>query len=222
MSNLTFVGKTLDEAIEQAEKELQQDRDSFEFEVTEDKGKGLLGISWGKKVTIKIKSKSGNNRPVKPLSETDDSVSPARILEELLQLTSLDGRVEESKTFDEIILSVHLSETEEALFIGRKGKNLDAYQYLVNKIVDNKHSTRGSRITVDCAEYRSRRRAKLEGMARKATYSVKKDRRSYTFPPMPAGERRIIHMTVKEEGLKTESKGFGEEKKVVIYPPAQN
>lgn len=219
MSDLTFEGKTLDEAIELAEKELQQDRGSFKIEVLENKSKGLLGISWGKKVTIKV-TKNDEDQESRS-NAAQDSTSAKEILEKLLQLTALSGKVEAGETFDEIILTVSLSETEESLFIGRKGKNLDAYQYLVNKIVDNKRASRGNRIIVDCAEYRSRRRAKLEGMARKAIYSVKKERRSYTFPPMPAGERRIIHMTVKEEGLKTESKGFGEEKKVVVFPPAQ-
>lgn len=224
MSELTFEGKTLEEAIELAEKTLQQDRGSFRFEILEDKGKGLLGI-WGKKVKIKVTSET--DAAEETLSEEtarepgQDIAEAKETLEKLLKLTLLTAKVESKETFDEIILTVSLSEMEESLFIGRKGKNLDAYQYLVSKIVDNIRATRGKRILIDCADYRARRKAKLEGMARKAIYNVKKDKRSYTFPPMPAGERRIIHMTVKEEGLKTESKGFGEEKKVVILPPVQ-
>ena len=219
MSDLTFEGKTLEEAIELAEKELNQDRESLTYEVIEDKGKGLLGISWGKKVTIRV------TEPGEQVVSNDDSAKEAILagetLQKLLKLTSLDGKIETTETFEEVVLTVSLSESDESLFIGRKGKNLDAYQYLVNKMVDNRRATRGKRIVVDCAEYRARRRSKLEGMAHKAIYSVKKEKKSYIFPPMPAGERRIIHMTVKEEGLKTESRGFGEEKKVVVLPPAQ-
>jgi len=219
MSDLTFEGKSLEEAIELAEKTLDQDRESFNIEVLEDKSKGLLGISWGKKVTIKVTSDTHSQTTA--TNEIQEGGAAKETLDKLLKLTALDGQVELNETFDEIVLTVSLAETEEPLFIGRKGKNLDAYQYLANKIIDNVRSTRGKRIVVDCAQYRARRKAKLEGMARKAIYSVKKERRSYTFPPMPAGERRIIHITVKEEGLKTESRGFGEEKKVVVLPPAQ-
>lgn len=220
MSDLTFEGKTLEEAIELAEKTLQKDRESLKIEVLEDKSKGLLGLSWGKKVTIKVTNEAEIRESGSNVGQ--EATIAGETLEKLLELSSLDGKVELKETFDEIILNVSLSETEESLFIGRKGKNLDAYQYVVSKIVDNIRTARGKRIVVDCADYRSRRKAKLEGMARKAIYNVKKEKKSYTFPPMPAGERRIIHMTVKEEGLKTESKGFGEEKKVVILPSAQD
>lgn len=219
MSDLTFEGKTLEEAIALAEKNLKQDRENLKIEVLEDKSKSLLGLSWGKKVSIKVISEQGNKEV--NIDSGEELASSNEALQKLLQLTSLNGKITSKETFDEIILTVSLSETEESLFIGRKGKNLDAYQYLVNKIVDNLRASRGKRIIIDCADYRSRRKAKLEGMARKAIYSVKKEKKSYTFPPMAASERRIIHMTVKEEGLQTESRGFGEEKKVVILPPAQ-
>jgi predicted RNA-binding protein Jag len=52
-------------------------------------------------------------------------------------------------------------------------------------------------------------------MARKAAQELKNGSSLYTFPPMHAGDRRIIHMTMKEEGFLTESRGRGEEKKVV-------
>ncbi|MDH3973986.1 MAG: Jag N-terminal domain-containing protein [Deltaproteobacteria bacterium] len=223
MSDLTFEGKTLEEAIALAEKTLGRNRESLTIEVLEDKSKGLLGISWGKKAAIRVIKDAGGEaeRQDRGSLAGEEASAAKEALEKLLLLTSLKGKVDAKETFDEIILMVSLSETEESLFIGRKGKNLDAYQYLVNKIADNLRATRGKRIVVDCADYRARRKAKLEGMARKAIYSVKKENRSYTFPPMPAGERRIIHMTVKEEGLMTESKGFGEEKKVVVLPPAK-
>lgn len=56
-------------------------------------------------------------------------------------------------------------------------------------------------------------------MARKAARKVKSEGSAYTFPPMEAVERRIIHLTMKREGLLTESKGQGRDRKVVVYPP---
>ena len=142
-------------------------------------------------------------------------------LKTLIQMSGLDGEIEVSENIDEIIINVSLAEKDESLFIGRRGKNLEAYQYIVNKVVDSASSSRGKRVVIDCAEYRARRRAKLEAMASRAAHTVKTEKKNYSFPPMPASERRIIHMAIKEEGLRTESRGSGDEKKVIVYPGSQ-
>jgi len=216
MSVYNFEAKTLDEAIIKAEKELNTSREDLKIDVVETKGKGLLGLSWGKKVTISVETKAKGTADSADMAKTaSDSINT------LIKMSGLEGDIELSETFDEIIINVRLDEKDESLFIGRRGKNLEAYQYIVNKVVDSTTAARGKRIVIDCAEYRSRRRSKLEAMASKAAHSVKTEKRTYSFPPMPASERRIIHMTIKEEGLKTESRGSGDEKRVIVYPNSQ-
>ncbi len=216
MSVYSFEAKTLDDAIIKAEKELNTSREDLKIDVVETKGKGLLGLSWGKKVTISVETKAKGTADSADMAKTaSDSINT------LIKMSGLEGDIELSETFDEIIINVRLDEKDESLFIGRRGKNLEAYQYIVNKVVDSTTAARGKRIVIDCAEYRSRRRSKLEAMASKAAHSVKTEKRTYSFPPMPASERRIIHMTIKEEGLKTESRGSGDEKRVIVYPNSQ-
>ncbi len=216
MSVYSFEAKTLDEAIIKAEKELDTKREDLKIDVVETKERGLLGLSWGKKVTISVEPKTKG---------AADSADMAKIASDsintLIKMSGLEGEIEVSETFDEIVINVRLEEKDESLFIGRRGKNLEAYQYIVNKVVDSTTSARGKRIVIDCAEYRSRRRSKLEAMASKAAHTVKAEKKTYSFPPMPASERRIIHMTIKEEGLKTESRGSGDEKRVIVYPDTQ-
>ena len=216
MSVYSFEAKTLDDAIIKAEKELNTSREDLKIDVVETKGKGLLGLSWGKKVTISVEPKAKGTADSADMAKTaSDSINT------LIKMSGLEGDIELSETFDEIIINVRLDEKDESLFIGRRGKNLEAYQYIVNKVVDSTTAARGKRIVIDCAEYRSRRRSKLEAMASKAAHSVKTEKKTYSFPPMPASERRIIHMTIKEEGLKTESRGSGDEKRVIVYPNSQ-
>ena len=216
MSVYSFEAKTLDDAIIKAEKELNTSREDLKIDVVETKGKGLLGLSWGKKVTISVETKAKGTADSADMAKTaSDSINT------LIKMSGLEGDIELSETFDEIIINVRLDEKDESLFIGRRGKNLEAYQYIVNKVVDSTTSARGKRIVIDCAEYRSRRRSKLEAMASKAAHTVKAEKKTYSFPPMPASERRIIHMTIKEEGLKTESRGSGDEKRVIVYPNSQ-
>ena len=216
MSVYSFEAKTLDEAIIKAEKELDAKREDLKIDVVETKGKGLLGLSWGKKVTISVEQK---------IKGTDDSADMVKIasdsIKTLIKMSGLEGDIEVSETSDEIVINVCIEEKDESLFIGRRGKNLEAYQYMVNKVADSATSSRGKRIVIDCAEYRSRRRSKLEAMASRAAHSVKTEKKTYSFPPMPASERRIIHMTIKEEGLRTESRGSGDEKRVIVYPSSQ-
>lgn len=216
MSVYNFEAKTLDEAITKAEKELNASREDLKIDVVETKEKGLLGLSWGKKVIINVETKTNGAADSGDMAKiASDSINT------LIKMSGLEGEIEVSETFDEIVINVSLEEKDESLFIGRRGKNLEAYQYMVNKVVDSASSSRGKRIVIDCAEYRSRRRSKLESMASKAAHTVKTEKKNYSFPPMPASERRIIHMTIKEEGLKTESRGSGDEKRVIVYPNNQ-
>ena len=220
MSVHDFQAKTLEEAIVKAEKKLNTSREGLKIDVVETKEKGLLGLSWGKKVTIKVEI--GDSGSIGGSADSADIVKIASdSIKTLIEMSKLEGDIEVSETFDEIIINVCLEEQDEPLFIGRRGKNLEAYQYMVNKVVDAATSSRGKRIIIDCAEYRSRRTSKLESMASKAAHSVKTENKTYSFPPMPASERRIIHMTVKEEGLRTESRGSGDEKRVIVYPNSQ-
>lgn len=219
MTVYNFEAKTLDEAIVKAEKELKTGREDLEIEILETREKGLLGLGWGKKVTIRVEQKNGNTAQSGNGSDMVKTASDS--IKALINMSGLKGEVKVAETFDEIIINVCLNEKDESLFIGRRGKNLEAYQYIVNKIVDSISSSRGKRVVIDCAEYRSRRRSKLESMAGRAAHTVRTEKRSYSFPPMPASERRIIHMAIKEEGLKTESRGTGDEKRVIVYPENQ-
>jgi len=215
MSEFTFQESTIEKAIEKAEKELGLNRESLEIEVLEEKNKGLLGLKWGKSVVLKAIPKSS----VKKYEGTDAAAIAKESLLKILELSGLKADVELRETFDEIILDTKLDPEIESLFIGRRGKNLDSYQYILNKIVEKKSDDRERRIVVDCQGYRGRRIKNLEEMAKKAVAEVKSSGRPYSFPPMRASDRRIIHMTIKNEGFSTESRGKGDEKKVFILTP---
>ncbi len=207
MSDSIFEASSFDEAIEKAEIELGIKRDDFSTEIIEEKQKGILGIRWGKKIRVKVVP---NDKKI---------VEPPEILNKIMDLSGINGEVNTVETFDEIVLNVKVDNDTEALFIGKHGKNLDAYQYLVTKMSDNVLKEKGKRLVVDCADYRKRRKINLEGIARSAAQKVKREGVKYTFHPMQSDERRIIHMTMKEEGLVTESKGSRNARSVVVFPP---
>ncbi|MCC6628021.1 MAG: protein jag [Chloroflexi bacterium] len=104
------------------------------------------------------------------------------------------------------------------VLIGRKGETLVALQYVANLIV-NRRTDQWTRVLVDVGGYRRRREESLEGLAQRVAYRVVQSNRPVTLEPMPANERRVIHMALKDHGqVITESSGEGEQRKVTISP----
>lgn len=104
------------------------------------------------------------------------------------------------------------------LLIGRRGQNLDAIQYIINKAVNKSGSDR-KLISVDIEEYRQKRESSLIALAEKLGEKVKKSKKSVTVDHMNARDRRIIHMALQnDESLVTKSRGEGEYKKIIIMP----
>lgn len=240
MPEFRFEDSSVEGAIAKAEAELGVKREMLDIEVLEEKQKGILGIKWGSTCSIKVSTKIRKeesivkNRSEKPDNKKSKDLSPKTTvsddevikeavyeLDKLMEMSGFKGNISSDSTDEDIFLCVKVDADLESLFIGRRGKNIDSYQYILNKIVENKLKDRVKRIVIDCADYRVRRRESLVNMALNAVQELKDGGRLYTFPPMQAGDRRIIHMTMKEEGFNTESRGRGEEKKVVATASRQ-
>ena len=102
------------------------------------------------------------------------------------------------------------------LLIGRRGSSLAALQYLVNVMVTRRLGSRVL-VTIDVEHYHRRREDSLRGLARRMADRVRQSRRPVTLEPMPAAERRIIHLALSEDqNVMTASVGQGDERKVVI------
>jgi len=117
---------------------------------------------------------------------------------------------------DEIILSIQGDGS--GLLIGKRGQNLDAIQYIVNKAIH--HTSNGHKtIVIDTEEYRQRREESLVALAVKLGAKVKKTKKPVTVGHMNAHDRRIIHMAMQnDETLITKSRGEGEYRKILILP----
>lgn len=104
--------------------------------------------------------------------------------------------------------------------IGRKGETMEALSYLTS-LAANRNKDDEEKISVDVADYRQKREGDLQIIAKKMAIKVAQSGRPYTFEPMNPYERRIIHATIGEvEGVKSESKGEGSQRRVAIYSTA--
>ena len=82
------------------------------------------------------------------------------------------------------------------LLIGKRGQTLDSLQYIISLVV-NKESDSYIRIKVDTENYRERRKATLENLAKNLAYKVKRTRRPVSLEPMNPYERRVIHSVLQ-------------------------
>lgn len=119
---------------------------------------------------------------------------------------------------DEGELILDITGDDLAVLIGRHGKTLDALQFLISAITTR---TMGFRypVVVDVEGYKSRQREKLENLAYSAAHRARTQHRSIKLRPMTPYERRIIHITLRDEGgVETASEGEGSARHVVVIP----
>ena len=102
------------------------------------------------------------------------------------------------------------------LLQGQTGELLEALQHLVNQIF-GRNLENGERLVCDVRGFRATREAELQAMANLAASRVRQTGIAFTFEPMTANERRIIHLTLAESAdLFTESVGEGADRKLRI------
>jgi len=107
---------------------------------------------------------------------------------------------------------------ELGILIGRRGQTLACLQYIVRLIVSHKVKAL-TLIVIDVNGYKQHRYKSLNNMANRVAEEVEANEKSFELEPMPAYERRIIHMALADHpGVTTESTGIGEARKVVIIP----
>jgi spoIIIJ-associated protein len=241
MESLEIEGKTIDDAIEKACVEFGVPREKLNIEIISDGASGFLGLGSKKakirasimsidmtidtpaeqsRKTIQKKPSVSSESTQAAVTEESAEEPPATrakiVLEGILSRMGLDCPVIIEETPDTIILNIKGDGS--GLLIGKRGQNLDAIQYIVNKAV-SKYSDNRKMIVVDTEGYRKRREESLIALAANLAEKVKKTKKSLTVGHMNAHDRRIIHLALQnDESLTTKSRGEGEFRKIVIMP----
>jgi spoIIIJ-associated protein len=244
MVSIEVEGKTPEEAVEKALEVLGATREKVKVEVLDEGSKGLFGMIGSKQAKIKAtlldldeqgaqaSSDEGftpraSHTAVKPPSpitaeKLDESTAAndtvaKEVLEELLGMMGFEANVLKDVSGDKVTLSIEAGE-DSSILIGKRGKNLNGLQYIVNRITARKDEN-SRPVTIDIEGYRERRKDSLEAMARRLAGKSKSSGRPVETEPLSAAERRLIHMALKDdEGVQTQSRGEGPYKNVVIRP----
>lgn len=154
-----------------------------------------------------------SDEKIKQLEEEGDIA--ADYLEGLLDIADLDGDIDIDVENDRASLSIAGGKLSH--LVGSDGEVLDALQELTRLAVQTSTGER-SRLMLDIESFRANRRKELAELAKTMVEEVKNSGESVKLDPMNAFERKIIHDTIQELGLRSESDGEEPNRCVVIYP----
>jgi len=210
MKEIEISAKTVDEAIQIALEQLGAEDDQVEVVVLTKGRSGLLGMgSEDARVKVKLLAKdNGNNDVVNMASE---------VLNTLIESMGLSAKVIADKGGAESLpVTFNVEGDDLGILIGRHGQTLASLQYIVRLIVAEK-SKMWVPLNIDVAGYKKRRYDSLRNLALRVAEQVKRSQRMLTLEPMPADERRIIHITLDSHpDVATQSMGEGEMRKVAV------
>jgi len=217
MEDVEASGKTVDEAIAKALQQLGLERSQVDVEVVSEGRTGLFGLG-GENARVLVK----------PLTTEQVAVESATIqmavdfLRRLLELMDVDAEVTarapetpgDGLGRSSAVLDVNGDDL--GILIGRRGSTLAALQYMVNHMVSRGLKSKAL-VSVDVERYKRRREEALMGLAQRLAEKVKTSGRTITLEPMPANERRIVHLALAgDPQVVTASLGEGETRKVAI------
>lgn len=242
-----FTAKTLEEAKALAAAEFGASEDDIEFEVLEQPKKTLFGLRGEAKVKAIYEAPAAVEEPAQseqypgdeepeetgaPDDEQSDDTEklPANFdvssslkvktaieyLTDVLHALGLESfEITPVKRDNNVVLNI--TGEKLGIVIGKRGETLDSLQYLTI-LASNRSEESFCRISLDCNDYRDKRRETLVTLAKKTSAKVIKQGRKIALEPMNPYERRIIHSCVAEiEGVSSRSTGTEPYRKVVIY-----
>ncbi|MEG0051061.1 MAG: RNA-binding cell elongation regulator Jag/EloR [Terrisporobacter sp.] len=203
MKNIEMIGKTAEEAIKNALKELNVTEDKVIIEVLEEGSKGFLNIIGVKPAKVKVTLKR-------------DYIGDAtKFLEDVLNAMNIKAEIDIKEVNNEI--KINLIGPSMGVLIGYRGETLDSLQYLVSLVVNKNHDETYKRIILDTVNYRHNREETLKKLAFKMGDKVVESGKLLKLEPMNPYERRVIHSTLQNnEYVTTHSEGDEPYRRVVI------
>ena len=192
MKSIETQGKTVDQAIEIGLYKLGVTRDQVKISILEQAG---------------LFNKARVRLSLDQSSETETEVKS--LVEKLVELMGLNVDVFVEET--EESFNVDVTGEDAAIFIGKRGDNLEGFGFLINSIYNkNKKSDEYKRVVVDSDGYKGKREETLKILAARTASRVVSTGRNIKLEPMSANERRIIHSALADHA-KVETVSNGKE-----------
>lgn len=225
MKPLEISAKTVEEAIQIAMNQLNASREEIKVDVLSEGKSGIFGVGTEKAV-IQVERLS----PMSELEEDEhNKKNVAEVTEEILETLldlmdieaiTLPGSLQTTNGEEQVTapLAFNIQGEDLGILIGRRGQTLAALQYVVRLIINHQMKV-WTPVVIDVEGYKQRRSEALQALAVRMAEQVRLKGMPFTLEPMPAYERRIIHLALTDHpDITTESIGEGDARKVVILP----
>jgi spoIIIJ-associated protein len=237
-TTLEIIAPSVEEAIEKGLDQLGLPRDAVSVEVLDEGKGGFLGmgnrqvrvlLTIGDDPVIEEKeiSKESTKKPMFDEMETYDDpleegrVKAQKIVQTLLEKMSVSAKVssrilEPEDENDKAMVLVEVTGKDLSILIGRRAETLNALQYVTSLMI-NQEMGSWVPLMIDVQGYRFRRERQLRQLARRLADQVVQSGRKQVLEPMPANERRLIHLELRYHPfVTTESVGEGSKRKATI------
>ena len=206
MDFIEVSAKTVADAITEACQRLAVTSDKLEYEVVTEGSTGFLGIN-AKPAIIKAKVVE---------EEATVDMKAKDFLGDVFKCMNIAAVINAKYNEVDNLLEIELSGDDMGVLIGKRGQTLDSLQYLISLVV-NRGQADYIHVKVDTENYRERRKATLENLAKNISYKVRKSRQSVALEPMNPYERRIIHSALQNDRyVTTHSEGEEPYRRVVV------
>ncbi len=242
--SVEVIAPTVDEAVQQGLRQLGVTLDDVEVEILDRGGRGLFGLFGRRQARVRLTLKtppgrettspsmgeaeapSQVGRGVQREPETPTSDETLQVVEatvrELLEKMAVRARVSahygEADPGRPQPVLVDIRGRDLSVLIGRRAERLNALQ-LVTRLIVGKELGRAVPVILDVEGYRRRRERQLRNLARRMAERAVRTGRKVVLDPMPANERRVIHIALRDDPrVTTESVGQEPRRRVTIIP----
>ena len=198
-----FYGKSVDEAIANALKELNITKDKAKITVLEEAQKGFFGIG-------------SKDAKIEVLAVEDDGERASNFINGLLEIMKIPATAEIKENGDKIVIDILT--TSPTQVIGNRGEVLDALQTLAGATA-NIGNEEYKKVVVNCENYREKREETLKNLAKRIADKAVKYGKKFSLEPMNPFERKVVHSALSDrDDVKTESEGVEPNRFVVVIP----
>ena len=226
MKQVEKSARTVEEAIKQALEILNTDREKVEIDILSEGSRGVFGIG-GEEARVRVTLIDAEPAGNEAVSASDDVSDIAKeVLEGVLERMGLEAVVarrtealiqEPDSTTIPILFDIEGDDL--GILIGRRGETLGCLQYIVRLMVSQRIRQLAPTIVIDVNGYKEHRYQALQALAKRMADQVAATGSPFTLEPMPAYERRIVHLALRDNpNIRSESDGRGPERRVVLHP----
>ncbi len=209
-TSLEISARTVDEAVEIALTELNLSRGQVKVEILKEGKKGLWGLG----------TESARVRVTAQLEGPNLEAVAVEVCHQLLRLMGIKAQVTVAEPPPTVTapVSLDIRTDDSGVLIGRRGETLAALQFVVNLIAGRRLQGEAG-VSLDVEGYRHRHYESLHNMALRVAERVSATGRPVALEPMPARERRVIHLALAERpDVMTQSVGEGDARRVEVRP----